>query len=88
MQIAADVGDLVAALEPKKSVFDQTATANDRCTSFVKLTPGNEDLFVSQNTFSSYGTMLRTLKKYSLGYHLTPGESPLWSAIYLSQMIL
>ena len=39
------------------------------CSALVKLLPGNQDLYVSHDTWNSYQSMLRVLKKYSLGFH-------------------
>jgi hypothetical protein len=73
-QIGGDLGDLESALkmEGKKQV-----TGDGHCSALVKLTPGNKDLYAAQDTWSGYNTMLRILKKYSFGYHLTPGSSQL-----------
>jgi hypothetical protein len=71
LQIAADAGDLAAALK-MNSLFNPDSS--DRCTSLVKLTPGNEDLYTAHNTFSSVSAMLRILKRYTFGFHLTPGR--------------
>ena len=37
----------------------------------MKLLEGNKDLYVSHDTWNSYQSMLRVLKKYSLGLHFT-----------------
>lgn len=70
-QIAADVGDLATALKANSLM---NLDSSDRCTSLVKLTPGNEDLYIAHNTFSSFSSMLRVLKRYTFGFHLTPGR--------------
>lgn len=44
------------------------------CSALVKVLPGMKDLYFSQDTWSSYNTMLRILKKYSLKFHLTMTE--------------
>jgi hypothetical protein len=39
-----------------------------RCSSLIKLLPNNLDLLISHDTWSTYETMLRVLKKFSLNY--------------------
>jgi Phospholipase B len=70
LQISGDIEDLESALKGGRRMRD---VGNGHCSALVKLLPGNSDLYTSQVTWTSYGQMLRTLKKYSFGYHLTPG---------------
>ena len=69
-QISDDLEDLESVLkkEGKRSVI-----GSGKCSALVKLLEGNKELFVAQDTWSGYNTMLRILKKYSFGYHLVPG---------------
>lgn len=71
-QISDDLEDLESVLkkEGKRSVI-----GSGKCSALVKLLEGNKELFVAQDTWSGYNTMLRILKKYSFGYHLVPGSS-------------
>ena len=41
------------------------------CSALIKIIDGNKDLYVSHDTWNSYQSMLRVLKKYSLGLHHT-----------------
>jgi len=70
VQINDDLGDLESVL---KKEGKRPLIGNGKCSALVKLTEGYKDLFVAQDTWSSYGTLLRVLKKYSFGYHLAPG---------------
>lgn len=71
--MAGDLGDLENALKMEGKVH---VVGETHCSAIVKLTPGNKALLTAQNTWSGYNTMLRILKKYSLGYHLTPSKVP------------
>lgn len=71
LQIAGDTEDLESALKGERRMRD---IGSGHCSALVKLLPGNSDLFASQVTWTSYGQMLRIQKKYSFGYHLTPGN--------------
>ncbi|KAL5017012.1 hypothetical protein ScPMuIL_006601 [Solemya velum] len=39
------------------------------CSALIKLLPGNKDLYVAQDTWSGFQSMLRILKKYDFSYH-------------------
>ena len=41
------------------------------CSALVKILPNNEDLYVAHDTWNSYQSMLRMLKKYDFGFHWT-----------------
>ena len=45
------------------------------CSALIKITPGNEDVLVAQNSWNTYSSMLRSLKKYHLPFHTTDGSS-------------
>ena len=45
------------------------------CSALIKLLPGNKDLYVSQDTWDTYNSMLRILKKYTFPYKLTSMSS-------------
>ncbi|XP_043924205.1 putative phospholipase B-like 2 [Protopterus annectens] len=64
-QIGGDLEDLESVLNKteKKRVL-----GSGSCSALVKLLPGNADLLVSHDTWSSYQTMLRIVKKYNFAY--------------------
>ncbi|KAK3587635.1 hypothetical protein CHS0354_032843 [Potamilus streckersoni] len=70
LQIDGDLKDLEPALgcedDKKSDVF-----GSGSCSVLIKLLPGFRDLYVAHNTWSSYKTMLRVLKKYDLAFHAT-----------------
>ncbi|XP_069136385.1 putative phospholipase B-like 2 [Argopecten irradians] len=66
MQVGGDLEDLEEALhKPTKS----RVLGSGSCSALVKLLPGAKDLFVSHDTWSSYMSMLRILKKYDFPFH-------------------
>jgi len=65
-QVQGDLEDLESVLgKPQKSrVF-----GSGSCSALIKLFPGNTDLYVSHDTWSTYRSMLRILKRYNFAYH-------------------
>lgn len=80
-QVQGDLEDLESALgKPQKSrVF-----GSGSCSALIKLFPGNKDLYVSHDTWSTYQSMLRILKRYNFAYHsdgiVVPGSSMTFSS--------
>lgn len=64
-QMGGDLEDLETVLNKtsKKHIL-----GSGSCSALVKLLPGNADLLVSHDTWSSYQTMLRIMKKYNFAY--------------------
>ena len=52
--------------------FRKKTVGSGSCSALIKLLPGNKDLYVAQDTWSSYQDMVRILKKYDFGFHTTP----------------
>ena len=59
------------------------------CSAMIKLLPGYSDLYIAHDTWNSYQSMLRTLKKYTFAYHwddtkrsehLIPGQTMSFSS--------
>ena len=69
MQIDGDLDDLEAALGNDNNV--KKPFGNGHCSALVKVLPGNEDLFVAQDTWTEYQQMLRILKKYVFPFYMT-----------------
>ena len=68
LQINGDLEDLEAALQPSYENLPEWVGAS-HCSALVKLLPGNEDIYVAQDTWTTYQSMLRILKKYDFKFH-------------------
>lgn len=65
LNIMGDLEDLEVVLNKKQ----QKAFGSGSCSALVKVLPNNKDIYFSQDTWSSYNTMLRILKKYTFNFH-------------------
>uniref|UniRef100_A0A8D2J321 Phospholipase B-like n=2 Tax=Varanus komodoensis TaxID=61221 RepID=A0A8D2J321_VARKO len=64
-QLGGDLEDL----EPAFNKSDrQRVLGSGSCSALIKLLPGNQDLLVSHDTWTTYQSMLRILKKYTLPF--------------------
>ena len=52
----------------------QRVLGSGRCSALVKLLPENKDVFIAQDTWNGYESMLRVLKKYDLAFTTLPGK--------------
>lgn len=75
-QLAGDLEDLEMALNKTYNV--KRILGSGSCSALIKPLPGNSDLYVAHDTWSTYQSMLRVLKLYEFHFHQTdqPG-SPL-----------
>lgn len=69
LSLSGDMEDIPAALGFQK--FKREPIGSGSCSALIKLLPGNQDLYVAQDTWTSYQDMIRVLKKYDFGYHTT-----------------
>ncbi|XP_022373191.1 putative phospholipase B-like 2 isoform X2 [Enhydra lutris kenyoni] len=75
LQLAGDLGDLEPALNKTKT---KHVMGSGSCSALIKLLPGQTDLLIAHNTWSSYQNMLRIIKKYWFQFREDPLEnSPL-----------
>ena len=65
-QISGDLEDLGVALGNEDR---QRVLGSGSCSALIKFTPGNEDLYVSHDTWNSYQNMIRVLKRYDFAYN-------------------
>lgn len=86
-QIDGDLEDLEVALnKPEKE--RKKILGSGSCSALIKLLPNNTDLYVAQDTWNNYGSMLRVIKRYLFKYHqldapnspLIPGNEMLFSS--------
>lgn len=60
-------------LEDLESILNKTVSSrvlgSGSCSGLIKLLPNNEDLYFSHDTWNTYSSMLRILKKYNISVH-------------------
>ena len=78
LQLAGDLGDLEPALNKTKS---KHVMGSGSCSALIKLLPGQSDLLIAHNTWSSYQNMLRIIKKYWFQFREDPQGG--WIRVYL-----
>ncbi|XP_049619775.1 putative phospholipase B-like 2 [Syngnathus scovelli] len=71
-QMGGDLEDLESALN--KSSLTQPLGSGS-CSALIKLLPNNKDLLVSHDTWSTYQSMLRIMKKYSFAFKVSPSNN-------------
>uniref|UniRef100_A0A8C5LVM0 Phospholipase B-like n=1 Tax=Leptobrachium leishanense TaxID=445787 RepID=A0A8C5LVM0_9ANUR len=72
-QLGGDLEDLESAFN-KSDVVSKLGSGS--CSALIKLLPGNKDLLVSHDTWNTYQSMLRILKKYTLPFRSSPSGGP------------
>ena len=71
MNVFGDLEDLEQAVAAGDEDIKPTHVfGSGSCSALIKLLPGNADLYASHDTWNSYQSMLRILKKYDLGFHV------------------
>ncbi|NXT67128.1 PLBLB protein, partial [Chaetops frenatus] len=70
LQLGGDLEDLESALNRSSP---QRVLGSGSCSALVKLLPGQQDLLVAHDTWSSYQAMLRIVKKYTLPFRTSAG---------------
>ncbi|XP_030074695.1 putative phospholipase B-like 2 [Microcaecilia unicolor] len=74
-QLGGDLEDLELALNKSDS---RRVLGSGSCSALIKLLPGNQDLLVSHDTWNTYQSMLRVIKKYNLPFlSKAEGGSPI-----------
>ncbi|XP_021488857.1 putative phospholipase B-like 2 [Meriones unguiculatus] len=71
LQISGDLEDLEPALNKTST---KLSLGSGSCSALIKLLPGRRDLLVAHNTWNSYQSMLRIIKKYQLHFREGPKE--------------
>ncbi|XP_061134970.1 putative phospholipase B-like 2 [Syngnathus typhle] len=71
-QMGGDLEDLESALN--KSSLTQPLGSGS-CSALIKLLPNNKDLLVSHDTWNTYQSMLRIMKKYSFAFKVSPSNN-------------
>ncbi|XP_056088587.1 putative phospholipase B-like 2 [Rhinichthys klamathensis goyatoka] len=68
-QMGGDLEDLESALNRSSRT---RAVGSGSCSALIKVLPGRQDLLVSHDTWNTYQSMLRILKRYSFAYRTSP----------------
>ncbi|XP_061527664.1 putative phospholipase B-like 2 [Phycodurus eques] len=68
-QMGGDLEDLESVLN-KSSLTRPVGSGS--CSALIKLLPNNKDLLVSHDTWSTYQSMLRIIKKYTFAFKVSP----------------
>ncbi|XP_077094756.1 putative phospholipase B-like 2 [Siphateles boraxobius] len=68
-QMGGDLEDLESALNRSSRT---RAVGSGSCSALIKVLPGRQDLLVSHDTWNTYQSMLRIMKRYSFAYRTSP----------------
>ncbi|XP_040928403.1 putative phospholipase B-like 2 isoform X2 [Betta splendens] len=71
-QLGGDLEDLESALNKSSDI---RPLGSGSCSALIKLLPNNKDLLVSHDTWNTYQSMLRIIKKYIFAYKTSPQEN-------------
>ena len=52
----------------------QRILGSGHCSALIKLLPANKDIYIAQDTWNGYESMLRVLKKYDFAFTTKPGN--------------
>ena len=74
MNVFGDLEDLEQAFDYDDKYNKTRILGSGSCSALIKILPNNEDLYVAHDTWNSYQSMIRILKKYDFGYHMTTGS--------------
>lgn len=67
--MGGDLEDLESALNKSRK---SQPLGSGSCSALIKLLPGHKDLLVSQDSWSTYQSMLRIMKKYNFAFQTSP----------------
>ncbi|NXK48824.1 PLBLB protein, partial [Chauna torquata] len=70
LQLGGDLEDLESALNRSSP---RRLLGSGSCSALLKLLPGHRDLLVAHDTWTSYQSMLRIIKKYTLPFRVSAG---------------
>ncbi|NXJ80244.1 PLBLB protein, partial [Trogon melanurus] len=70
LQLGGDLEDLESALNRSSP---RRVLGSGSCSALLKLLPGHQDLLVAHDTWTSYQSMLRVIKKYTLPFRTSAG---------------
>lgn len=76
LQLGGDLEDLESALNRSSP---RRVLGSGSCSALLKLLPGHRDLLVAHDTWTSYQSMLRIIKKYTLPFRTS--ASGAWAGL-------
>lgn len=68
-QLGGDLEDLESALNKSSQT---RPLGSGSCSALIKLLPNHKDLLVSHDTWNTYQSMLRIIKKYNFEFQVSP----------------
>lgn len=71
-QLGGDLEDLESALNKSSQT---RPLGSGSCSALIKLLPNNKELLVSHDTWNTYQSMLRIMKKYNFAFKVSPSGS-------------
>ncbi|XP_056131210.1 putative phospholipase B-like 2 [Lampris incognitus] len=71
-QMGGDLEDLESALNKSSQT---RPLGSGSCSALIKLLPNNKELLVSHDTWNTYQSMLRIMKKYNFAFNMSPMDS-------------
>ncbi|KAM4616130.1 putative phospholipase B-like 2 [Polymixia lowei] len=71
-QMGGDLEDLESALNKSSQT---RPLGSGSCSALIKLLPNNKELLVSHDTWNTYQSMLRIMKKYNFAFKVSPTDS-------------
>ncbi|XP_014670950.1 PREDICTED: putative phospholipase B-like 2 isoform X2 [Priapulus caudatus] len=73
-QLSGDLEDLEQVFNKNNVTLNrfERVLGSGSCSALIKLLPGNKDLYFAHDSWSTYQSMLRILKKYNFQYHSLP----------------
>ncbi|XP_075889291.1 putative phospholipase B-like 2 [Nelusetta ayraudi] len=71
-QLGGDLEDLESVLNKSSQT---RPLGSGSCSALIKLLPNNEDLLVSHDTWNTYQSMLRIMKKYVFDFKVSPSSN-------------
>ena len=71
MNVFGDLEDLEQVFSARFNLTNPKVLGSGSCSALIKVLPDNSDLYASHDTWNSYQSMLRILKKYDFPFHMT-----------------
>ncbi|EGD77775.1 hypothetical protein PTSG_12806 [Salpingoeca rosetta] len=87
LNLDGDMEDLEGVYGEQPRTREEMALSASHCSALIKLLPGNTDLYIAQDTWSSFNSMTRIMKRYDFpfttggqGHSRVPGSAVAFSS--------